>query len=274
MMIPKVIHYCWFGNNELPEKERACIASWRKFCPDYEIIEWNESNFDIDSCAYTKEAYAAKKWAFVSDYARFKILYEHGGIYLDTDVELLKPLDDIISKGAYMGFEEGQRTLNGIEYKINPGLGLAGVAGMKLFREILDFYHSIHFVTKDGGQTMTTIVDHTTNILRNYGLINKNEIQNVAGIYLYPTEYFCPLNFNTGKLNITDRTYSVHHFQASWFSALDWAIIKVERFFSDGGRLRYLCGFVINLPLRTVRKIKNIGFLGTIKLLAKKIWKQ
>ena len=106
-MITKTIHYCWFGRGELPEKAKQCIESWKKFCPDYEIKEWNEDNFDMNSCAYVKEAYEAKKWAFVSDYARFEILYKYGGLYFDTDVELVKSFDDIVSKGTFMGLQPG-----------------------------------------------------------------------------------------------------------------------------------------------------------------------
>lgn len=270
-MIPKVIHYCWFGKGEMSGKAKECIDTWRKFCPDYEIKEWNELNFDIGSCAYIREAYAAKKWAFVSDYARFKILYENGGLYLDTDVEVIKSFDDIISKGPFMGFEEGKQTFKGIDYKVNPGLGLASEPRLELFKEIIDYYHTIHFITEDGSQIMTTIVDYTTNILKKYGLKNKCEIQYVAGIYLYPPEYFCPLNFNTGKLMITENTRSIHHFLASWFSTLDWIILKIERLFSGGGKVKYVCGQILMLPFRVTRKVKNIGFVGTLKLVKKKL---
>lgn len=124
-MIPKVIHYCWFGRNELPEKAKQCIESWKKFCPDCEIREWNEQNFDLNCCDYVREAYQAKKWAFVSDYARFQILYNYGGMYFDTDVEVIRSLDDLQNKGPYIGFEEGKRTHTGMNYQVNPGLGLA-----------------------------------------------------------------------------------------------------------------------------------------------------
>ena len=130
-MIPKIIHYCWFGRNPLPESAQKCIASWRKFFPDYEIVEWNEDNFDVRSIPYTAQAYDAKKYAFVSDYARFKILYEHGGIYFDTDVEVIRPFDDILARGAFMGYEidpkEGDITgyvAPGLGLGVNPGLGL------------------------------------------------------------------------------------------------------------------------------------------------------
>lgn len=169
-MITKTIHYCWFGRGELPEKAKQCIESWKKFCPDYEIKEWNEDNFDMNSCAYVKEAYEAKKWAFVSDYARFEILYKYGGLYFDTDVELVKSFDDIVSKGTFMGLQPGKKTVHGMEYEVNPGLGLGSEPGVEVFKEIIEFYHQLHFVTGNGGQNIKTIVDYTTEILKKHGI--------------------------------------------------------------------------------------------------------
>ena len=139
-MIPKVIHYCWFGGNPLPESAQKCIASWRKFLPDYEIKEWNESNFDVNAIPYTAQAYAAKKYAFVSDYARFSILYDNGGLYFDTDVEVIRPMDDIIENGPFMGFEIDA---SGIDFKkaVAPGLGLGANPGLGLYKEILEHYY-------------------------------------------------------------------------------------------------------------------------------------
>ena len=137
-MIPQKIHYCWFGRNSLPESTQKCIASWRKYLPGYEIIEWNEDNFDVNSIPYTAQAYEAKKYAFVSDYARFKILYEHGGIYFDTDVEVIRPMDDIIAAGAFMGFEIDPCTERP-SGAVNPGLGLAASHGHSLYRTILEY---------------------------------------------------------------------------------------------------------------------------------------
>lgn len=269
-MIPKVIHYCWFGHNEMPEKAKECIESWKKYFPDYEIKEWNEDNFPIEQCAYTKEAYAAKKWAFVSDYARFKILYENGGIYLDTDVEVVKPFDNLLVNKAFMGFEDGKPGLSNNIYMVNPGLGLAAEKGLGFFKEILDYYAELHFTTEDGSQLMTTIVDHTTSMLRKKGLVNENKIQSIEDITIYPSDYFCPLNFNTGKLNMTDNTYSIHHFVASWFTPLDWVILKIERRFSGKGKVMFILGRILMLPFRLIRKVKNIGVVGTINLLLKK----
>ena len=144
-MIPKVIHYCWFGGKELPEYAQKCINSWKKYCPDYEIRQWNENNFDINVSQYVKEAYSCKKWAFVSDYARFWILYHYGGVYFDTDVELIKPINEIIDNGPFMGYEAycNIHFLNPRkEHLINPGLGIASEKKSLLYKEILDYFFS------------------------------------------------------------------------------------------------------------------------------------
>lgn len=216
-MIPKKIHYCWFGRNPLPESALKCIASWRKYLPDYEIIEWNEDNFDVDSIPYTAQAYQAKKYAFVSDYARFKILYEHGGIYFDTDVEVIKPIDDIIAKGPFMGFEINPcaERPNGA---VNPGLGLGVGAGHDLYKEIIDAYGQFQFMNTNGELNQTTVVIYTSNILIKKGLTAKKGIQQVDGIFLYPKEYFNPLDDNTGRLVITENTHSIHWYSKTWLN--------------------------------------------------------
>lgn len=208
-MIPKIIHYCWFGGNPLPELAEKCIESWKKFCPDYEIIRWDETNFDINYCDYVREAYEAKKWAFVSDYARFKIIYDYGGVYFDTDVELLKPIDDLIKQGPFMGLESGKSSM------IAPGLGLAANPGLGLAKEVLDDYENSHFIADERGK-YEIVVERVTNILLRHGEIYPDEINYVAGVFIYPTEYLCPMNYVTGELSITDKTYAIHHFSASW----------------------------------------------------------
>lgn len=224
-MIPKKIHYCWFGGNPMPELAKKCMDSWKKYCPDYEIVEWNESNFDVNCCEYVKEAYEAKKWAFVSDYARFQILYENGGIYLDTDVELIKPMDDILARGAFMGVESVSPTLT-----INPGVGIATDAGNAVYRDLLVAYHSRHFKNKDGSLNLKTIVEYTTEYFQARGLQKENEIQTVAGIRIYPKEYFNPCDMQTGKINPTQNTVSVHHFAGSWVDSYSKFRGKVYRF--------------------------------------------
>lgn len=217
-MIPKIIHYCWFGGNPLPEDALKCIESWRKNCPGFEIREWNESNFDFSDCQYACEAYATKKWAFVSDYARFKILYEHGGVYFDTDVELLRPIDHLLEAGPFMGFEKGTIVVPGLDLAANPGLGLAAYPGMGFYKTMVDKYKTLHFLQDDGTYNLNVVVSYTTEELLKCGLQNKPGIQTVSGIVLYPPEYFCPKDYYTGKIQITDNTYSIHHFKASWLS--------------------------------------------------------
>ena len=221
-MIPKVIHYCWFGRNPLPPLAEKCIASWKKFLPDYEIKEWNEDNFDVNIIPYTKEAYEAKKYAFVSDYARFWILYHHGGLYFDTDVEVIKNMDDIIAKGPFMGCEKEYIPNSGIEdaAKLNvaPGLGLGVTSGLGLYKEILNVYDVLHFLNKDGSLNLKTVVDYTTKILVSHGLKYTGEVQKCDEVWIYPKEYFCPLDYDTGKLTITENSYSIHQYSATWLS--------------------------------------------------------
>lgn len=215
-MIPKVIHYCWFGGNPLPDLAKKCISSWKFYMPDYEIKEWNESNFDVSCCAYVKEAYEAKKWAFVSDYARFWILYMHGGLYFDTDVEIIKDMSDIIDKGAFMGCEISDKCVSGLGIGVNPGLGLGVNPGLSLYKEILDNYADSHFLNKDGTYDYSTVVDRTTKILYTHGFKANNQIQQIAEVFVYPTDYFCPMDYTTGKLVITENTRSIHWYDASW----------------------------------------------------------
>lgn len=226
-MIPKKIHYCWFGGKPLNKLGRKCLNSWKKFFPDYEIIEWNESNFDLNCCKYVKEAAAEKKWAFVSDYARYKILYEYGGVYFDTDVEVIKSFGDILKNGAFMGCENPD--LNST-FAVAPGLGMAAAPGLEIYEEILEDYERSSFYNQDGSLNLYTIVRRTTDILRKHGLRDVNEIQKVAGITIYPAEYFCPVNMVTGRLEITPNTHSIHRYAASWVDKKSRARGKIYHF--------------------------------------------
>ena len=179
----------------------------------YLIKEWNEDNFDVNAIPYTKEAYAVKKYAFVSDYARFEILYKYGGLYFDVDVEIIKPLDDIVAKGPFMGYEK-----EGDNNEVNPGLGLGVNPGLGLYKDMLDLYASLHFVDDIGNYNLKTVVDYTTGVLCSYGLKNILGIQYVGGVYIYPVEYFCPISVKDGKLRITPNTRTIHHFAQSWQS--------------------------------------------------------
>lgn len=215
-MIPKVIHYCWFGRNPLPPLAVKCIESWKKYCPDYEIKEWNEDNFNVNIIPYTQEAYNAKKYAFVSDYARFWILYKHGGIYFDTDVEVIKPMDEFIARGPFMGCEkEGNSTRVA---SVAPGLGLGANPGLNLYKEILYKYSTLHFIQEDGSYNQKTVVQYTTEILCEHGLKNTKDIQQCVGIWIYPKEYLCPKDYQTKKIKLTQNTLAIHHFDGSWLS--------------------------------------------------------
>lgn len=208
IIIPKTIHYCWFGKGPLPSLALKCIDSWKKFLPDYEIKEWNEDNYDVRANSYIAEAYDKKKYAFVSDYARFDILFKYGGVYFDTDVEVIKDLTPIVEQGAFIGVENAGA--------INAGLGMASPASMEIFDEIINSYNDEHFVNVDGSLNLITIVTRVSDIFANYGFVNENIIQDIKGIRVYPTEYFCPKDYKTGVLNITDNSYTIHHYDGSW----------------------------------------------------------
>lgn len=220
-MIPKTIHYCWFGHSPLPELARKCIASWHKYLPDYEIKEWNEDNFDVNIVPYTAEAYRDGKYAFVSDYARFWVLYRYGGIYFDTDVEVIRPMGDIIERGNFMGFETDPtpscRKADASEASVNPGLGLGVAPGLGLIKKMLDFYEGRHFVFETNMRNQITVVHIATEVLLKCGLKMVQGIQKVEDdCYIYPAEYFCPINVTTGRLHVTPNTRTIHHYAGTW----------------------------------------------------------
>lgn len=227
-MIPKIIHYCWFGRNPLPPLALKCIDSWKKHFPDYEIKEWNEDNFDVNIITYTKEAYLSKKFAFVSDYARFWILYHYGGLYFDTDVEVIKSMDDIILQGPFMGCENDASETS--VANVAPGLGLGVIPGLSFYKEMLDLYATLRFINLDGSYNQKTIVAYTTELLSSHGLQNTNEIQECENILIYPKEYFSPKDFFTGKITITDKTRTIHHFDMSWKSKNEKRKLLLQRF--------------------------------------------
>ena len=266
-MIPKVIHYCWFGGNPLPELAKICIDSWKKYLPDYEIKEWNESNFDLECCEYVKEAYQCKKWAFVSDYARFKILYDFGGLYFDTDVEIISSLDDIVSNGPFMGFEKMGNSGN----KVAPGLGLGANPGLGLYKEILEMYENAHFLNEDGKQNLSTVVDRTTSILKKHGLREVNVQQTIEGVTIYPYEYFCPIDCATGKKNITTNTKSIHWYMDSWGSQGKAEIIEKQRKYEKRGVVAGKMGKIITIPQRLNNRIRQDGLTKALKYYIKKL---
>ena len=206
-MIPKIIHYCWFGRGPKPKLAKRCIESWKKYCPDYEIKEWNEDNFDLDMYPYVREAYDNRKFAFVTDVVRLYALLNEGGIYMDTDVEVLKPLDSLCEYEAVSGFEA--------EARIPTGL-MACRGGHPLFQEMLNDYDGLHFVRKDGSLDMTTNVTRITNVCLRHGFIPNGKLQTVAGFTLLPQDYLCPKDWDTKIIHLTKNTLCIHHFDGSW----------------------------------------------------------
>lgn len=207
-MIPKIIHCCWFGRNPKPELALHCINSWKKFCPDYEIVEWNEDNFDIQTAPlYVQQAYEEKKWAFVTDYVRLYVLYNQGGIYMDTDVEVLKPLDRFLKHKGFSGFENSTAIPTGImaSVKEHPLIGLW-----------MKEYDSKSFYNEDGTLNTTTNVTYISDYMKQSGMLLNNTLQTVNDFTFYPNDYFCPKNYMTRKVEFTNNTYTIHHFDGSW----------------------------------------------------------
>lgn len=206
LMSKMKIHYCWFGRNPKSTLIIKCMESWKKYCPNSEIIEWNEDNFDVNCCDYVREAYKSKKWAFVSDYCRFYVLYNYGGIYLDTDVELLKPIDGLPYN--FVGFED--------LCTVNSGLIRGAQKGDPICKMMLDSYLSSKFICQNGELNLLTVCERETDILCSLGMIANNTFQVVGNTTIYPTEYFNPTDLKTGRLSVTTNTISIHHYAASW----------------------------------------------------------
>lgn len=236
MSIPKVIHYCWFGGNPLPKSAEKCIRSWKKYCPDYEIVEWNETNFDISAIPYCKAMAEKKKWAFLSDYARLKIVYEHGGVYLDTDVELIRPWENLTAKGSFMGFECSDL--------VATGLGFAAEKGHPFLKENMEYYETLS--SFDQIQACPHI---TTMLMEKHGLVRDcSKTQKVAGMTVYAAKFLCPKNERTGLMHKTADTCSIHHYDASWFEA-SWTKAKKKRYRQE--KLRY----ILKTPNRILMKV-------------------
>ncbi len=220
-MIPKKIHYCWFGGNPKPDSVQKCINSWKRFCPDYEIIEWNESNFDIHCMPFVEQAIEAKKYAFASDVARLMVVYENGGLYFYTDVEVIRSFDALLENQAFLGFESN-------EY-VNSGLGFGSEAGIDFFREHIDAYRDKVFINEDGSFNMIACPYVATELLVEKGFVQNGQEQLVDNVRIFPTDYFNPFDSITGKLNKTNNTYSIHWYDASW-SDISKSKLKFNRF--------------------------------------------
>ena len=261
--IPKVIHYCWFGDKQLGEKEKECIKSWKKVMPDYKIIEWNETNYDINKHEFLRQAKKYKKWAFISDYARLDIIYNHGGIYLDTDVEAIKRFDPLLENEAFFGFEK--------ETLVANGLGFGAKKRNIIIKENLEEYSNIKFDINDLNHISCPKI--TTNILLRHGLKTNNKKQTLDHATVYPTEYFCPKDFDTEKLTITNNTYSIHHYSMTWHSNRDIRWKKIERKLSRliGGRKSTLLVASIKAPGTIIINSKKYGLKNTLASYKNKI---
>ena len=232
-MIPKKIHYCWFGKRPLSKIAKKCIVSWKKYCPDYEIIQWNENNFDINYCNYSRQAYDAGKYAFVSDVARFYILVNHGGIYMDVDHEILKPIDYFLQCKAFCG----------LQAKAEIGLGILGcVENFELFKNFLNEYNNRNFKKEDGKFDITVINLRFMDFCYKYGFIKDDKLQNIRDLSIFPSTYFYATSFETYKTTITKNTYSDHHYIGSWCTP----------------KMRIYSWLVKVLGIRVVQKISSI----------------
>lgn len=254
-MIPKVIHYCWFGGNPLPELAIKCIDSWKKYCPDYEIKEWNENNFDMNMCDYVREAYEEKKWAFITDYVRLYAMVNEGGVYMDTDVEVIGSLDDFLANKAFSGFENEESIPTGI---------MACEKGFDLFDQLLRDYDNRHFVLADGSLDITTNVVTITNLCKQYGFVGNNTYQNIEGFAIYPKDFFCPKNQETGKIFLTENTITIHHFSGSWINKYGRISRAIQQKTSRKGRGIYAIGKIIAAPFNVMSKIKSVGLKKAI----------
>lgn len=230
MSIPKVIHYCWFGKGEIPEKNLNCIASWRKYCPDYQIKCWNEDNYDVNKNLFIKQAYEKRKFAFVSDYARLDIIYNYGGIYFDVDVEVIKNIDSLLEHKAFFGLEEVES-----KYYVNSGLGFGAEKNLSFLKEIMEVYENSNFLLEDGSINAKPCPIITNEVLlkqKNLD-IRKNQFYNVDGIIIYPTEYFDPKSYETGNLNITGNTMTIHHYDGTWIDETSKLYKKYSKIFGE-----------------------------------------
>lgn len=208
MSIPKIIHYCWFGGGPISAESQKCMESWKKYCPDYKIIEWNEQNFDISTNRYAQQAYEAKRYAFVSDYVRLAVLYEYGGIYLDTDVELVRPLDELLELPGFMGFQTNN--------EVATGLGFGARKGNSVVQALLRDYDALDFLKADGSADLTPCPERNTRVLQALGVRKDGTRQSIAEMEFFPAEYFCPMDFYSRELRVTPKTYSIHRYAESW----------------------------------------------------------
>lgn len=257
-MIPKIIHYCWFGGNELPPSAKKCIKSWKKYCKGYEIIKWDESNFDISSAPlYVRQAYDAKKWAFVTDYVRLAVVFEHGGIYFDTDVEVIRSFNPLLKYPAFFGFEDNT--------SVATGLGFGSERKFKILKKLMEQYDDIPFINEDGSFDNTPCPVRNTEVFLQYGLIQNGKNQELKNnTMIFSSEFFCPKSFYDGIIRKTANTYSIHHFDSSWQTkeSIEWKKKHWKKKQKLARRKEYRkifkCIFIKILGEKTYTKIRKI----------------
>ena len=223
-LIPRVIHYCWFGGREMPDWQKHCVASWHRYCPDYEFRLWNEENYDIHRCQYMADAYASGRMGFVPDFARLDVLYQYGGVYLDTDVELLRPLDELLYQSAFCGAQVGNA--------VNLGSGFGCVPGLEIIRELRDEYRTAVFRRADGTYELTSSPTYQTRTLARHGYRTDNTYQVIDDLAVYPSDVFCGPTCLTGRRDTTPNSYALH------LPSLSWA--NLERISAAGRTLRMI----------------------------------
>lgn len=241
--IPKIIHYCWFGRGKKTKLIRKCMKTWKKYFPEYDIVEWNEENFDINSNEYVREAYNNKKYAFVSDYARLYALYNFGGIYFDTDIEVIKNFDNIIKNMDIYAFEKEDVIMTGV---------MIARKGSKIIKQFLKLYDNLKFLNDDGSLNLLPNTYRLTEILKENGLVcnNKKQILKNSLAEIYPIEYFCAYDMDNSYFMPTQNTYTIHHYDGSWTS-------KKEK--------------VLKIIKRTLAKVIGLDMYDKIRNIKKKI---
>ena len=250
-IIPKTIHYCWFGRGKKPRLVKKCIKSWKKYCPDYEIIEWNEDNFDVNQTIWTKQAYEAKKWAFVADYVKLWVLCKYGGIYIDTDVEVLKSLDRFLIHEAFSGFESLRSVPTGI---------IGSIKKQTMIKEFLKWYDNRTFIN-NGVEWHEPNTRFITEIVKKNGGLEKrllNYYQIVNGLALYPQTYFCPQSIDQIYNCKSEYTYAIHHFASSWRTS------KEIKYFRRIKCYQY-CKKATIIPKKAVRLVLGNDRVNSIK---------
>ncbi|MBR2215109.1 MAG: hypothetical protein IJ849_05050 [Selenomonadaceae bacterium] len=262
-MIPKIIHYCWMSGEPFPPLIEECMATWREILPDYEIVEWNSKNFPVDSMPFTREAMACRKYAFVSDVVRLYALYHFGGIYLDSDIKVLKSFNDLLYLPAFTGFET--------EHDVGVWL-LASEKHNPIFKEMLDCYWDKHFLEPDGSMDLTPNPLVLKHIFIKHNIMFNNQQQETEFITVFPTEYFAPMDVRTGLVNITDNSYAMHLFNGAWLEKSDWEYRAL--FLKNYGLFhKFLPKAIVSKVAHALTIYKQDGFMALLKKTAEKICK-